>query len=144
MNIYPICKQIISQVYLGKNLNDELSQYNNNVDIAKIRYLSFGIIRNYFYLNFIINQLNPKFDKKILIWLQIGIFELKFSHKPNYAIVNNLVELVNSPQKKFVNWLLREYLRNKENLDLKIKQDFSIYYNLPNWFINKLKQQYSN
>ncbi len=51
-----------------------------------------------------------------------------------------MVELVNNAKdKKFINWVFREYQRQKESLNNLILKDYSLKYNLPNWIIDLLK-----
>lgn len=149
MNTYLVIIEVLSLVYNGKNLNDTIHQYINNPEISKIRNISYGVLRNYFGIEYIINTLINKVDNKIRILLQIALFELRFSNKPEYAVVNDIVnlsyELLHKKSlKNFVNGVLRNYIRNKEIFLKDISQDYSLKFNLPNWFINKLKIQYRN
>ena len=48
MDEYKATINILNNVYSGKNLNEELFEYKSNANIAKIRFLVYGVIRNYF------------------------------------------------------------------------------------------------
>lgn len=142
MDEYKSVINILTNIYNGKNLSEELSNYKNENNIAKIKFLVYGVIRNYFSINFYIENITKNISKKDLLLAQIGIFELNESSKPEYAIVNNLVNISNVSSKKFINWLLREYQRNSELLKKEVEKNYSLKYNIPNWIIDILKKQY--
>ena len=147
MDSYKIIIAVLTKIYAGKNLKDELNLLPLNNDTAKIKNHVYGIIRNYYALNFILKQLltKPVKEYKIELILQMGLFELLYSKKPVYAVVNDIVNLTKTISPNFVslvNALLRNCLRQKDIFIQKIEQDYSLKYNLPEWFINKLKIQY--
>ena len=146
MEIYLSILNILLEVYTGKNLNDVLIRYNNQDNFPKIKNITYGILRNYFSINYSIDKLVKHSNLQSRILLQIGIFELKYSKKPEYAVINDLVNFSfdltdNEKIKNFINGVLREYLRQVEILDLDIQKDYSLKYNIPDWIITKLKKQ---
>lgn len=145
MNDYELIIEILNNVYSGKNLTDEINKYKSNINISRIKYIVYGVIRNYYSIDFCIHKIVKHVSKTNEIIIQIGIYELNNSNKPDYAVVNTLVEIVdNEKEKKFINWVLREYQRQKENLSILIIKDYSLKYNIPNWIIDLLKKQYKN
>lgn len=145
MNDYELIIEILNNVYGGKNLTDEINKYKNNINISRIKYIVYGVIRNYYSIDFCIHKIVKHISKTNEVIIQIGIYELNNSNKPDYAVVNTLVEIVdNKKEKKFINWVLREYQRQKENLSILIIKDYSLKYNMPNWIIDLLKKQYKN
>ena len=61
---------------------------------AKIKYICYDLLRNYYKLTFILDKLVSKEpDLKIKVILLIGLYELIFSKKAKYAVVNDLVNL---------------------------------------------------
>lgn len=145
MNDYELIIEILNNVYSGKNLTDEINKYKDNINISRIKYIVYGVIRNYYSIDFCIHKIVKHVSKTNKIIIQIGIYELNNSNKPHYAVVNTLVEIVdNGKEKKFINWVLREYQRQKENLSILIIKDYSLKYNIPNWMIDLLKKQYKN
>jgi 16S rRNA (cytosine967-C5)-methyltransferase len=145
MNDYELIIEILNNVYSGKNLTDEINKYKSNINISRIKYIVYGVIRNYYLIDFCIHKIVKHVSKTNKIIIQIGIYELNNSNKPHYAVVNTLVEIVdNGKEKKFINWVLREYQRQKENLSILIIKDYSLKYNIPNWMIDLLKKQYKN
>lgn len=146
MEIYLSILNILLEVYSGKNLNDVLLKYTHQDNFPKIKNISYGILRNYFSINYVIDKLVKHINLQSKVILQIGIFELKFSKKPNYAVINDLVNFSfdlteNEKIKNFVNGVLREYLRQVEKLETEIQKDYSLKYNIPDWIITKLKKQ---
>lgn len=145
MNNYELIIEILNNVYSGKNLTDEINKYKSNINISRIKYIVYGVIRNYYSIDFCIHKIVKHVSKTNKIIIQIGIYELNNSNKPHYAVVNTLVEILdNGKEKKFINWVLREYQRQKENLSILIIKDYSLKYNIPNWMIDLLKKQYKN
>lgn len=146
MEVYLTILNVLIEVYSGRNLNDVLIQYMNQENFPKIKNITYGILRNYFSINYSIDKLVKHINLQLRIILQIGVFELKFSKKPNYAIINDLVNfsfdlIENEKIKNFINGVLREYLRQVEQLESEIEKDYSLKYNIPNWIITKLKKQ---
>lgn len=146
MEIYLSILNILLEVYSGKNLNDILLKHTHQDNFPKIKNISYGILRNYFSINYVIDKLVKHINLQSKVILQIGIFELKFSKKPNYAVINDLVNFSfdlteNEKIKNFVNGVLREYLRQEPQLETEIQKNYSLKYNVPDWIITKLKKQ---
>lgn len=144
MKLYKQVKDILELVYSGSNLNLVMNQYKGIEDEPRLKYLVYGVIRYNFALEYIIRKLSKHPNDKVQIILFIGIFELWFSNKPNYAVVNDLVEFTkesfeNPKIASFVNAILRTFQRDKDLLLSELDKDYSTKFNLPNWFIDKLK-----
>ncbi|MBX9598470.1 MAG: methyltransferase domain-containing protein [Burkholderiales bacterium] len=145
MSDYELIIEVLTNVYNGKNLTDQINKHKSNINISRIKYIVYGVIRNYYSIEFCIHKIVQHISKKNEIIVQIGLYELNNSNKPDYAVVNTLVELVNNAKdKKFINWVFREYQRQKESLNNLILKDYSLKYNLPNWIIDLLKKQFKN
>lgn len=88
MGAYYKIVAIILEVYSGKNLDTALNNLIRDEHFAKIKNHCFGVIRNYYSINYIIDNLvTRKIKNQILnIILQIAIYEINFSQKPIYAI----------------------------------------------------------
>lgn len=124
-----------------------------NKDISYITKNIYGILENKIYLDYIIGKLSKRkiknINKKVLIILEMGIYNIHFLSRKNYAIVDNLVELTKSFSKKskgFVNAILRSFIRDEENLsqiDINDKVKFlSVKYSMPVWIIKYLEKSY--
>lgn len=146
LKTYAVILEILDVVEYT-NLNDLMMENKTNENIAKIRNICYGIVRNYYAITFIIQKLIKRENVELTNIIKIGVFELWFSNKPEYAIINDLVELTkkisaSSTNGNFVNAVLRNFQKNKNELIEKVNQDYLLKYNLPNWFLDKLKKQY--
>ena len=151
MNDYLAIIQILSQVLSGKNLNEAFA---NNItaeinNVNKIKDITYGVIRNYYKIKTVLNEFlnSTPSSEQILIILYIGIYEVKYSKKPGYAVTNDLVELSyqitsNDKIKNFVNAVLRNYLRLQDSVEEIVRQKSEYRYNFPIWLISKLKKEY--
>ncbi len=152
MTDYFIIVNIILDALNGKNLNNSfnlhIKQSKNVANIAKIKDISYGLLRNYYIVNAILNHLiNKEPEVKVKVILLIGLYELKFTKKPDFAVTNEIVnltyKLLHKPQlKNFANAVLRNYLRKVEEFDLILNAQEEYKLNAPQWLINKLKLDY--
>ena len=140
--------------YKNEKSTDIINEFAKEVnDVSYITKNIYGILENKLYLEYIIGKLSKiklkKLDKKVFLILEIGIYNIHFLDKKNYAIVNELVNLtkkVSFKSKSFVNAILRSYIRDEENLsriNIKNKDEFqSIKYSIPLWIIKYLNKSY--
>ena len=145
--LYRIC-------YKKEKSTDIINEFAKEVnDVSYITKNIYGILENKLYLEYIIGKLSKiklkKLDKKVLLILEIGIYNIHFLDRKNYAIVNELVNLTNKvsfKSKSFVNAILRSYIRDEENLskiNIKNKEEYqSIKYSIPLWIIKYLNESY--
>lgn len=149
---------ILESLYLiinkDKKSNELINQISKKVDnISYITKVIYGVLENKIYLDYMISKLSStkirKIHDKILIILEIGIYNLYFLEKKDYAIVNELVELTKSINKKssaYVNAILRNFIR-KQNEISKIKEkddlkSLSIRYSTPLDIVNYVNDNY--
>ena len=154
MSEYFVILKILSSVLEGKNLGEVfavITKESTSINTSKVKDVCFGVMRNYNILQAIINQLvnNNSQDKITQIFLLIGIYEVKYTKKPEHAVVNELVNLVmiktqDGNLKNFINAVLRNYLRNHESIKQAITHNLAFKHNCPNWLIAKLKKEYPN
>jgi 16S rRNA (cytosine967-C5)-methyltransferase len=158
MNEYELVLDILNLVLSGKNLSevfnkvidDNASKKIFDINIGRIKDISYGVLRHYFELNYILKKLcKHKPDSKVLIILIIGFYELLYTQKPPFAIVNDLVsfshqQTKNSKFKGFINAVLRNFLRQKNQIKEQITENLECTYNFPQWFIKKLQMDYKN
>lgn len=134
--------------------NISINKNFKNVDISDqekglATELIYGIIENKIYLNYIIDKLSKIKSKKMSIYVKItlwlGIYQILFLDSiKDHAAVNESVTLIKKYDKKssgFVNAILRNVLRNKENIINIEKEDIveylSIKYSYNKWIIEK-------
>lgn len=149
---YSISIQIIVDVIAGKSLNDAFNNSiinDESINISKIKDITSGVIRYYKSLVILLNRLVSKTitDKKIETTILIGLYEINHTNKPHYAIVDYLVNLSykltkNSKIKNFVNAVLRNYLRKKDQLHNILADNIEFKYSIDKWWIDKLSKDY--
>ncbi|AGB19130.1 16S rRNA (cytosine(967)-C(5))-methyltransferase RsmB [Thermoanaerobacterium thermosaccharolyticum] len=162
MNQREIAFKILYDVLAKKGyLNIVLNKYLNNNEIADvdrsfIKEIVFGTIERKYTLDRIIDYCSTKdiekIDNKVLIILEMGLFQLMYMDKvPDYAAINESVNLtkehVGKYASKFVNAVLRSYLRNSMKIkfpqpDENLIEYFSIKYSFPEWIVKRLLNNY--
>ena len=111
--------------------------------------LVYGVTRRYNHLIWIISRLSSrppeKLDMAVRIVLCLGLYQLIYlDHVPESAAVNESVKLIkeisHEGNGRFVNAILRNYLRKKENLKIPSREEDEILHlslscNEPEWLI---------
>ena len=150
MQDYLIILQIIISVLDGKNLTEVFNNatLNNDLKHYKIKDICYGIFSNYYRINYYLRQLVkvPPDEEQIDLVLKVAIYEILFTKKPDHAVTNDMVNLIFEitnvmEHKSFVNAVLRNFIRKKNELKF---GDLESKYDMPLWFINKLKQNYKH
>ncbi|WP_058990567.1 16S rRNA (cytosine(967)-C(5))-methyltransferase RsmB [Anaerococcus rubeinfantis] len=141
-------------LYKNQKSTDIINEISKNVDdISYITKNIYGVLENKLYLEYILKKLSKiklnKLDKNVKIILLIGLYNIHFLDRKNYAIVNELVNLtkkVSFRSKSFVNAILRSFIRDEENLskiNIKNEDEYkSIKYSMPLWIIKYLNDFY--
>ena len=139
---------IISRViYDGTSLSQLLVDGDDNID-PLVKDLCFGSLRWHERLTAILDQLLTKSlkakDKDIECLLRVGLYQVLYQSTPEYAAVNETVAAVKGLKKpwavKFVNGVLRTFLRRKESLLHKADSIESARYAFPDWLIASIKK----
>jgi NusB family. len=162
MNQRDIAFKILYDVLAKKGyLNIVLNKYLNNneiedVDKSFIKEIVFGTIERKYTLDRIIDHYSTKgikkIDDKVLIILEMGLFQLMYMDKvPDYAAINESVNLakkyIGKYASKFVNAVLRSYLRNTKQIkfsqpDENLIEYLSFKYSFPEWIVKRLLNNY--
>src|SRR6056297_2664769 len=117
-----------------------------------------GVLENKIYLDWIIKKLSKtkfsKISKKVLEILRIGIYQIEFLDNINpkivvYESVEESKKLKKRHLSKFVNGVLRNYLRRREELKksmekLETKEYMSLKYSYAVSFIEKVQKEFNN
>ena len=147
MENYKIIFEILVEVLNGQNLGEVIAKYKNHENYPKIKNISYNVIRYYYSLDFFTRKLLDRPNYKIDNILKVGFFEIWLSNKPVYAVINDLVnynkENLNGLH-GLVNAVLRKFDLEKKQLIEELNKDYKNLYNLPEWLITKIKQQYKN
>lgn len=144
---------VISQVLGGRNLNQVLSEVMKNLpeqtpqQRGALQDLSYGSLRFYGQLNCIIDALlnKPLQDVRIRYLLLIALYQLQYSKAAQHAVVDfavSSVRNINPAASGLVNAILRNFLRNKDQLIKNASNTDVGRYSYPQWWINEIKSQY--
>lgn len=142
------CDNAYSSIVLNKYLN---KSDLNKKDRALTTELVYGTLKYKYTIdcilkNFIKSDLE-KMNKDVLNMLRISIYQLRYLDKiPEFAVVNEAVEFskgISMKLSKLVNGVLRNYLRNKDNLSFVNKEDKICFeYSFPRWMAELFINQY--
>jgi 16S rRNA (cytosine967-C5)-methyltransferase len=110
----------------------------------------YGVIEKDIEIEYIISRFTTKPPKQsVKIILKIGIYMLKyFDGIPDYAAINNVVELTKSTGKKELAGFVNATLKNIASKDIIYPSDreafLSVKYSFPPWAVKKLIKQYGD
>ena len=114
----------------------------------------YGVVQNLYYLDDIIgrfvNRKLSQLDAEVLMILRTAVYQLVFLDKvPDYAVVNEAVEMTGRRARGFINGVLRNMLRNRDTLEnfdatrfRNEKDALSVRYSLPLWIVHKYYEAY--
>ena len=146
----------VSDVLSGRNLTlalpDALSSYPAATQQQRgaAADLSYGTLRFYGEVNAYLEKLleKPLSNAHITALLLVAIYQLLHDKADDFTVVNQAVKAAGDAKprwaKGLVNGVLRNFLRQKDTLAEKVKQDEVALYSYPQWWINKLKSQYAS
>ncbi len=110
--------------------------------------LSYGTLRFYGEVNAYLQQLleKPLSSEIITNLLQVAIYQLLHDKAEPFTVVNQAVTAASYAKprwaKGLVNGVLRNFLRQKDELATKLASNESALYSYPQWWVDKLKAQY--
>jgi 16S rRNA (cytosine967-C5)-methyltransferase len=145
----------VSNVLAGRNLTlalpDALSSYPKATPQQRgaAADLSYGTLRFYGEVNAYLTQLleKPLSNEHITALLLVAIYQLLHDKADDFTVVNQAVKAAGDAKprwaKGLVNGVLRNFLRQKEALKVKLQTDEVAQYSYPQWWINKVKNQCS-
>ncbi len=138
-----------NKAYSNLAVNKMIKKYKIE-ETGLIREIVYGVIENQIYLDYIIGKLVKtglkKLKSEVHIILRMGLYQMIFlDHTPPYAVVNESVKLTKKYSYRhvgFVNAVLRNYERNKEEMTLPDKkkdivQYLSVKYSYEPWLVKQ-------
>ena len=133
-------------IYHGESLSPLLMD-NDAID-PLVRDLCFGSLRWHERLSAVLNALMAKplknKDKDVECLLRIGLYQIIYQQTPDHAAVNETVSTLKGLKKpwakRLVNGILRNFLRQKDQLLDKVDQKDATRYAFPDWLIGKIKK----
>jgi len=151
-----LTRKVLEQsIFINELLNDSLSAFEYG-QRRLMTELVYGTIRNLKHLDFWISHVFKKplkrIDPELLSMIRISLYQILFmSNREAHSIVNESTELIkqssNEKAAGFVNFILREILRNKPDKDNMLKilgnnQDkfLQTYYSFPEWLYKRISE----
>ena len=147
-------RQALSHQVLKQAL--EKYQYLEKRDRSFITIVTEGTLENLIQIDYILNQYSKVKTKKmkpvILNILRMSVYQIRFMNSiPDSAVCNEAVKLASKrgfyQLKGFVNGILRNIVRNKDNPDFPdasedLVKHLSIVYSMPEWIVEQWIYQY--
>lgn len=88
----------------------------------------------------------PTTDEQVRCLLLVALYQLGYARTPEHAAVNQAVDAARSLKKDwaagFVNGVLRNFLRRREELAAQAERRDTTRFSYPRWWIDKLRMQY--
>jgi 16S rRNA (cytosine967-C5)-methyltransferase len=140
----------LRQVFNGQSLSAVQPHTTDVLDDSRDRGLANelvnGVLRWRWQLEYFISCLLKKplkaKDVDVQLVLLMALYEMNECRTPDYAVINESVELVRKSGKKWaaglVNAVLRNFTREKETLIASINDD-AVSYSHPQWLLDKIK-----
>ncbi len=145
----------IGKVLAGASLTVELqSCWRANPGLSgqqrgAIQDLSYGVMRFYGQLDALLQLLlkKPLQDKHLRCLLLVCLYQLQYSKTPPYVVVDHAVSTAltmgsGKGAQGLVNAILRNFMRQHEELLVKAAKNDVGHYSHPQWWIDKLHKQY--
>lgn len=154
MNVKARVISLIKEVENGKFSNIALNEYFKENSLSKkergfITELFYGVIRNKIFLDYEIDKRTTTIKKDwIRNILRISMYQMSFMKSDDKGVIWEATELSKKkfgiPVSKFINGVLRSYQREWEAdvKELKESGKTHIYLSYPEWFYNKLIDEY--
>lgn len=143
-----IILDILNKQYSLLTIEHKLSDLDiSDKDKSFVKLLCYEFFRNYFSLEKILKPyISEKTKQKAKVLIMLGILQVFEINQPHYASINETVSACQKLKivwtKKLVNGVLRKILRNIDSLTEEYNNHKK--YDMPEWLINILKQQYPN
>ena len=77
-------------------------------EMASVTNIVYGVLRNYTYLEYQWRKYAKRTKLKTALAIDIAVFEMFFTNEKEYAILNEVHNLVNTHDQSFVNAILRK------------------------------------
>jgi 16S rRNA (cytosine967-C5)-methyltransferase len=110
--------------------------------------ICFGVCRHYFRLQALADCLIAKRPKVLAVWvvILIGLYQLHFMQKPDYAVVKETVALLDELKKSWakglVNAVLRNFCRQQTAILASLQTNDDFVYGHPQWFVQRLQRDW--
>ncbi len=145
---------LLAEVLAGRNLNDALNDlWQRHPDLpprsrGAVQDLSYGTLRFFSRLDFLLQSLitRPIAHEGVRCLLLVGLYQLHYAKTRPYAVVDRAVEAARAMDApwaaSFVNGVLRNFLRKKDELMQRADAFEPAHYSHPQWWIDRLRSEY--
>ena len=139
-------KMLEKVIYGGTSLSQLLTE--ESASDPMVRDLCFGTLRWHERLTAILDILLTKAlkskDKDVECLLRVGLYQILYQSTPEYAAVDETVAAVKKLKKpwatKFINGVLRTFLRRKESVLHQIDELETARYAFPQWLLDAVRE----
>lgn len=145
-------KDAFSNIEIAKSVKN----MENPLDEGMVREIVYGVLQNKIMIDYIISKFSKtkikKLSKIVLQLLRTGIYQIVFMDRvPDSAACNEAVKIAKKKCHRaipgFINGVLRNVVRNKENVLMQIDeleglQKLHIKYSHPMWLVEFFAEQY--
>ena len=157
MNVREVCYVTLNNIFKDKQysniaLNDAIKTYElSNLDRGFLTNVIYGVLKKNIYLDYVIKTVakDKKIKNNMRTLLKLGIYQILFMDKvPNYAVINEMVEICKNEMgidaSKFLNAILRRVSKEKFEIDLDKDSDeyLSVRYSTPMYIIKMIGKHY--
>lgn len=110
--------------------------------------LCFGVCRHFYRLNTLLEVLQEKKTKneRLRLCLILGLYQLQYTHKPEYAVVKESVAMLDKLKlgwaKGLMNGLLREFIRSREEILASLQDNVAFCYGQPEWILKRWQEDW--
>jgi 16S rRNA (cytosine967-C5)-methyltransferase len=144
----------LAEVLAGRNLNEVLAAlWTRHPDLqprqrGAVQDLSYGALRYLSRLDFLLQALisRPVTHEGVRCLLLASLYQLNYAKTRPYAVVDRAVEAARALDApwaaNFVNGVLRNFLRRKQELLLRADEFEPARYSHPQWWINRVRNEY--
>jgi 16S rRNA (cytosine967-C5)-methyltransferase len=140
-----LAADVLSAVLQGRTLTQALETVSPTPSTrGAVRDMAYGSLRYKGTLEAVLSQLlkKPLDDGFVHALLLAVLYQLAYTKEAPYAVVDNAVNAAPRHLKGLVNAVLRNFLRQQEELMAISRQTAEGRYNFPDWWVNKLQLAY--
>jgi len=150
LNTRLVAARVLARVFEGLSLTVALDAVLPDLVLAKdrafVQALTFGVLRQFYKLDFILAQLldKPIKDPEIKALALSGLYQLAFMRVKSHAAVSETVTAARKKAwaKPLLNGLLRNFQRHQERLLGSCQSDACAANSHPNWLIHRIRQDW--
>lgn len=154
IEVQRLAAAVITGVLAGRSLDAELAatwQRHAQLDArsrAAVQDLAYGTLRFLGRLDALLDALleKPLRDARLRPLLLAALYQLDSTRAAPHAVVDHAVRACNAlgltSAKGLANAVLRNFIRNRRELDARVQRSETARYSHPQWWIDKLRAQY--